>query len=509
MIASLIGLLTLILTIAIGIKERRQWVRTLSMAALGAVVAQGILGGLTVLLKLPAPISIAHACLAQTFFVIVVTLASIYGKWWASDRAAAPSIEMQNVRRWAGWAFVTLYLQLVLGAALRHIGWSEHLLTAHIFNAVLVAFLVLRTSSMVSHLPSETSRLRQPALFMAGLVLAQIVLGISAYVSRRAVPIATAHVAMGALLLATTAALFLRAAGSDLKPLIVQAAGRFNSYLELTKPRLTLMAVITAAAGFYIGSYHPLSKRLLLLTALGSAIVGAGAGALNQYFERKQDAQMTRTQKRPLPQGRVRPIEALLLGTVLSIAGITLLGWGTNRLTAVLAATTLISYIGIYTPLKTRTVLCTLVGAIPGALPPLMGWAAARGTLDPEAWVLFSVLFLWQLPHFLALAWIYREDYARAGFKMLPVIDPQGSMLGRQIALYCLALIPVSLIPVYSKMAGGTYFVIALGLGLGFLGMGLATALAQTPASARRLFHASLIYLPSLITAMALDKTVF
>ena len=217
---------------------------------------------------------------------------------------------------------------------------------------------------------------------------------------------------------------------------------------------------------------------------------------------------MERTRGRPLPSGRLSPDSALAFGVLCSTAGLLALALGVNLLAAALAAATLVSYLFIYTPLKPRTALCTLVGAVPGALPPLIGWAAARGELGLAAWPLFFILFLWQLPHFLAIAWTWREDYARAGFRMLPVLDPEGGSTGRQIVLYCLALIPVSLLPAAMGSFGWLYFLTALAGGLGFLACGLATARTRSAPSARRLFFASILYLPLLLTTMTLDRMI-
>ncbi|OGX37794.1 MAG: protoheme IX farnesyltransferase [Omnitrophica WOR_2 bacterium RIFCSPHIGHO2_02_FULL_68_15] len=277
-------------------------------------------------------------------------------------------------------------------------------------------------------------------------------------------------------------------------------------YLELTKPRLTLLAVATTGVGLYLGAPGPLEAGRWIATLAGAALVGGGGGALNQYLEWTLDAKMVRTQGRPLPSGRLAPRAARTFGLLLGGAGLAVLGLWVNALAAGLGAATLVSYLALYTPLKTRTPLCTLVGAVPGALPPLIGWAAARGTLDVGGWVLFVLMFLWQLPHFLALAWLYREDYARAGFRMLPAIDPTGRAVGRQITLACLALVPVSLGPTVLQVTGGVYFAAALALGLAFLGVGAAAAVAQTTQSARRLFVASITYLPGLLAFMAADK---
>jgi protoheme IX farnesyltransferase len=284
---------------------------------------------------------------------------------------------------------------------------------------------------------------------------------------------------------------------------------KFSDYLALTKPRVTLMVVITMAFGFYLGARGEMEWFLFLHAVIGTALVAGGTSALNQYFERDIDAKMQRTKNRPLPTGRLRPQEALIFSIAISVAGIVQLMLAVNWLTASLATLTLISYVFLYTPLKQKSSLSTVVGAIPGALPPLGGWTAARGELSLEGWVLFAILFLWQLPHFLAIAWIYREDYRRGGLPMLTVVDPDGDSAGRQIISNCLALLPVSLLPTILGMAGRLYFIGALALSLFFLGCGIAVMRHRTNADVRRLLRASLVYLPMLLALMALDKTTF
>jgi protoheme IX farnesyltransferase len=284
---------------------------------------------------------------------------------------------------------------------------------------------------------------------------------------------------------------------------------RFSDYLELTKPRVTLMVVITMAFGFYLGARGEMNWLLFFHAVIGTALVAGGTSALNQYFERDIDAKMLRTKNRPLPTGRLRPEQALAFSIAISAAGIVQLMLAVNWLTALLATATLLSYVFLYTPLKQKSSLSTVVGAIPGALPPLGGWTAARGELSLEGWVLFAILFLWQLPHFLAIAWIYREDYRRGGLPMLTVVDPDGDSAGRQIISNCLALLPVSLLPTILGMAGRLYFIGALALSLFFLGCGIAVMRHRTNADVRRLLRASLVYLPVLLALMAWDKTTF
>lgn len=282
-----------------------------------------------------------------------------------------------------------------------------------------------------------------------------------------------------------------------------------SDYLALTKPRVTLMVLLTMMFGFYLGAQGEMNWLLLAHALFGTALVAGGTSALNQFLERDLDAKMQRTKNRPLPTGRLTPNAALTFGVVISVIGLTHLMIFVNLLTALLAALTLVSYVFLYTPLKTRSAISTIVGAVPGALPPMGGWTATRGELGLEAWVLFAILFLWQLPHFLAIAWLYREDYARGGFPMLPVIDPEGRSVGRQVLTNCLALLPVSLLPTLVGMAGSIYFFGALGLSLIFFLCGAGVIIQRSNVSARRLMRASLLYLPILLGLMAFDKSAF
>lgn len=285
------------------------------------------------------------------------------------------------------------------------------------------------------------------------------------------------------------------------------ATGSLLAYWHLTKPRLTLLAAATTLLGFYMGSWHALDFLLLAVTLAGAALVGFGANTLNQYLERETDAKMKRTQNRPLPTGRLHPEQALIFGVTLSVTGVLLLAFWVNLLTAVLAVMTLATYLFAYTPLKKRSSLCTLVGAIPGALPPLIGWTAVRGELGLEAWILFFILFLWQLPHFLAIGWVCREEYARAGFPMFMVLDTDGKSTTRQIFLYCLALLPVTLIPSILRMSGVVYFCAALSLGAILAGLSLFLCLTkEKDFHARKFFLTTILYLFVLTIVMMGDK---
>jgi protoheme IX farnesyltransferase len=281
---------------------------------------------------------------------------------------------------------------------------------------------------------------------------------------------------------------------------------RVADFCELAKPRVVLMVLITAYVGFYVGSADVPNYPQLIKMLLGTALAAGGTLALNQFLERQSDALMARTRHRPIPDGRVTAVEAFWFGLAMTIAGLAYLVIAVNAISAWITALITVSYLLLYTPLKRKSPLCLIVGAVPGALPPVIGWVAARGTLDVDAWVLFAILFLWQVPHTLAIAWLYREDYAKAGIQFLPVIEPEGSSANRQIISHCAALLAVSLLPTLLGLAGTVYFIAAFVLGVGFLVSGVRLAIESSLTGARRLLYVSLIYLPVLLLMMALDR---
>ena len=277
-------------------------------------------------------------------------------------------------------------------------------------------------------------------------------------------------------------------------------------YIALAKPRLNVLVVATSAAGYYLGS--PATPDLWKMAAVvaGTALVAGGAAALNQVYERKTDALMRRTRSRPVPDGRVPANDARIFGLGLSAIGLGLLAARANGLATALAAATLLVYLIVYTPMKRRSSLATLVGAVPGGLPPVIGWTASHGTLSSGGAVLFAIVFLWQIPHFMAIAWLYRDDYRLAGFPMLPVIEPDGRRTGRQAVFYAAALVPVSLFPTLIGLSGTAYLVTAAALGAVLLGLSIRFAQSRNDRFARALFLASIIYLPLIWLTMILDK---
>ena len=298
----------------------------------------------------------------------------------------------------------------------------------------------------------------------------------------------------------------MKATAQPIPAAAIVEKSRFAVFSELVKARLTLLVLITTLVGFYVGARGALDWALMMHTLLGTALLACGAAALNQLIEREHDAKMRRTEGRPLPSGRLQPDTVLLFGGFSSMAGLIYLAFAVNLLTSLLGAVTLVTYVFVYTPLKRVTWLNTTVGAIPGALPPLMGWTAATGELAGAGWALFAILFFWQIPHFLAIAWMYRDEYARAGFVMLPGVDPTGERTAHQAVSHAIGLLIVSLCPVLFRVAGAIYFVGALLIGLIFLAAAFAFARQLNVPRARQLFFASIIYLPLLLGLMVFDK---
>jgi len=292
--------------------------------------------------------------------------------------------------------------------------------------------------------------------------------------------------------------------------ILLPATRRSNAlvgdYVALTKPRLNFLVVATSAAAYYLGAPGTLEMVSMTYAVIGTALVAGGAAVLNQLYERDTDALMHRTQRRPLPAGRVAAPEARIFGAALAAAGLVLLAARTNWLAAALALGTLVIYLVIYTPMKRRTPVATLVGAVPGALPALIGWTAARGSVTAGGAALFAIVFLWQMPHFMAIAWLYRDDYAKAGFPMLSVIEPEGRRAGRQALWYAVMLLPVSLVPALVGMAGAIYLAVAAVLGAGLLYLAARFAATRSQESARALFFGSITYLPLLWIVLVADK---
>jgi heme o synthase len=283
------------------------------------------------------------------------------------------------------------------------------------------------------------------------------------------------------------------------------AQSRGADFLSLTKPRLNSLVLVTSATAYFLGDGHLLPWSSLFHTLVGTALVAGGASALNQHWERDTDRLMQRTRRRPLPDARLHPQDALWFGIALSAIGLAQLFLAVNPLAAGVAAATLLSYVLLYTPLKPKTSLSTVVGAIPGALPAVLGWAAATNSLSAGGWILFGIVFMWQMPHFLAIAWLFREDYANAGFPLLPVLEPDGRSTGRQTVLYTAGLLPISLLPMAVGMASAYYLVGAITLGAILMLLSLEFAASRSMPAARRLFYGTILYLPLLWIVLLAD----
>ncbi len=505
-VAGLVGLMILVLVVWIARREPRRWVRRLGALALGSVIAQALLGGLTVILLLPSSVSIAHACLGQAVFCLVVSLAWGTAPGWGARPVLLDDPGRPSTGALARSAALLAAAQLILGAVIRHTGRA---LMAHMTGAVL-----LLAAAAWAAARAWRWRHRAPAVWAAAgwlllLLLGQLVLGVSVFFHRGSLPLRTGHVLIGSLVLVQAVLLAWEAARAFRPTPPSHGVGLqwLRIIGELTKARLALLVLLTTAVGYWLAMRASEELGGLLPVCLGTALVVGGANALNQWLERGPDARMRRTQSRPIPSGQLAPEAAFRIGLLLSVAGIVVLATTVNMLSAVVAAASWASYVLIYTPLKRMTPLCTLVGAVPGALPPVIGWAGARNSLAPEAWALFALLFLWQLPHFLAIAVLYRTDYARGGFPMLPLIEPDGRMTARQMLLYGLALVPISLVPSVVGLSGTVSFYGALILSGGFLLVAVRAAWLRSPQSARVLFRASIVYLPALLALLAVDRT--
>ncbi len=294
--------------------------------------------------------------------------------------------------------------------------------------------------------------------------------------------------------------------GNSIQNIGVSESSRPALYLALTKPDVSFLVVMTTVAGYALGSRGPLDWMAMAHTVFGTTLVAAGTSTLNHYFERDTDALMRRTALRPLPSGQLKPREAFWFGMILIVIGTLYLSIATNWLATLLGISTSIAYLCAYTPLKRKTTLATFVGAFPGAVPPLIGWAAARGTLSVDAWILFAILFLWQFPHFDAIAWVYREDYARAGIKMVSTVDREGQRTFREILMTAALLVPVSLLPGLTGLAGARYFFGALVLGIMLVEFCLWAAASKSNSRAKWLMHATVLHLPLLLGLLIYDK---
>lgn len=512
MVATAVGFLTVLLALLMTFKEDRPWVRRMGWTAVGLVIFQGVLGGITVLFRLPKPISIAHACTAQTFFSVVVSLAVWTSPFWMRDPAPREEAPGKIPLHRLGFALVALsFMQLVFGATLRHTGRA---LPFHIGGAAMVAVLTFWIFRRTHRAGQWQTLLRRFSSALVAVLLVQLALGMSTYfilnhrfdvipMPMPAIIAVTLHVPTGALFLGLSlvfALITYRTRPAGTAPLQTTLA----DYFTLTKPGISFMAGITALAGFVLGSNGDIQMGRLFHTCLGTLMAAAGAGCLNMLIERDIDGQMTRTRSRPLPSGRLQTGEVLLMGTLFSLGSVLYLAWMVNLLTAVVAALTLSVYLYIYTPLKKVSAVCVTVGAVAGALPPVMGWTAATGNLNMGAWSLFAILFFWQFPHFLSLAWLYKDDYALGGLRMLPnAIDDRAT--AKSIVANSAFLLIASLIPTMLGLTGFIYLAIALACGAVMTYFSVGFFKTRSRQDAKRVFLFSLLYIPALVMLMLLN----
>jgi protoheme IX farnesyltransferase len=562
LVASGVGLMTLIMALWLPMVEKRSWLRVLGFASLSAVFLQGLLGGLTVLLGLPTAISVAHGVLAQTFFCMTMVLA--YGLSVERRRRVAGEISMgasPALVRAAAAVVVFIFLQLLAGALMRHshsglaipdfprsggtwiplfdqamldrvnaqlsaIGYTGVTLGqmwthgAHRAGAVLVTIAVLVLGYRARREKNLARPLARSIYLLLGLLLVQITLAAFTIWTRKEPWITSAHVVTGAAMLGWAVLILLRAipvragepAGHPSTSSVPVAVAwplpdraTLGAFLELAKPRIVSMVLITTGIGYFLGGSGIPGWGHLLMTLVGTGLAAGGAAALNNYLERETDTRMQRTRQRVLPSGRMEPGLALTYGVTLVLGGVSLLVWSVNLLAGFLVLLTAFLYVLVYTPLKRITWLNTPIGAIPGALPPMVGWAAATGELSAGAWILFGILYTWQHPHFYAIAWMFREDYRAAGFQMLSVVDPSGRRLFRQAIIFSVALLAVSVSLTALGITGRLYLVGSLLIGIGMLASSLMLARQPTLREARRVLLTSVIYLPILLVLIVLD----
>lgn len=513
MIATLVGFLTIVLVVLAVRKEERPWVKKMTWLALGLVILQGLLGGLTVLLLLPKLVSIGHGCLAQTYFSLVVSITVWTSPFWQSNPPPREELAGHTpLHRLTLALFAISYLQLILGAILRHSGRA---LPFHIIGAIFVAGFSFWIFRRVRNVHRELVWLKRLSSLIVVVLLIQVTLGTSSFFLLRHhfetipppfwVPVTiTMHVVTGALFLGLSVVLALttyrtRPQGTS------SFKSMFSDYLTLTKPGISFTAAITAFAGFLLGSQNNFSYWTLFHTCVGTLLAAAGAGCLNMLIEKDTDGKMKRTQERPLPSGRLQTGEVLFLGTFFWIAGVLYLGWTVNFLTALIAGLTVSIYLYLYTPLKKISSICIAVGAVAGALPPVMGWTAATGRISIEPIALFGILFFWQFPHFLSLAWMYKDDYRLGGLHMLPGWGGDGSATSRSILGNSVALLAVSVVPYYLGLTGRVYLIAAIVLGavMTFLSFRFFQNNGRT--EAKQLFLFSLAYIPLLTLFMILS----
>ena len=541
MVASGVGFLTLVMAFWAQFSRQEQVVRRLSWLALALVIVQGLLGGLTVLLRLPRPVSIAHGCTAQIFFLTVVAVALYTSPRFRGAQASLVGERATALRLTGFLAVGAVLTQLLIAATMRHMGaglvigdfplslgriippFDSAEVVINYTHRVMALIVLTVLSFFAFRVFRERASLPKPVQQMAGLmvffVCLQVCLGALTVWTARALIPTSWHVVNGALVLATTFSTWMWVmrtsrhhvtlgrtegeVGYEFQTSDQPRGVAMRDWMDLFKVKLVVMSVITAALSFWAGrGYFELSG--LFHVTVGVLLIGSGAGALNQLLEIESDRLMSRTCKRPIPGGRISPQMAEFWGCALSTLGTLYLGIVVHPLSGLLAALAVVLYAFVYTPLKKISSYNTLIGAIPGALPVLVGWTAATGGLEAGGWVLFFILFLWQLPHFMAIAWLCKDDYAKAGMAMVTVKDPGGHTAAVQAVVYALALLPVSLAPPLCGIGGPLYLITALALGLTYLYAGVSWGRNRNTRGARRLLLTSVAYLPLLFGALVL-----
>ena len=510
LIAASVGCLTFILSALLWRTETRRFMKVLALSASMVILLQAILGGLTVKYLLPKPISVSHACLGQSFFVLLCLISLFLSGEWRLPPKIVSGVATPFIRlAWTTAAFS--YFQLVAGAVVRHTGGRG--LIIHFFLAFFIVLHAIFLNQKMFKAPAVQRVFLSQIIWLDGLLVVQLFMGLGAYffkyaLEKGAVPgvpeilFTTVHQTCGALILANLFVLSFRAS-RFLVPDPVNPA--HSEYLELVKVRLTLMALLATFAGFYLGSPGHMDLAKLLHTLLGAFMIGGGGNALNQFFERDIDLKMRRTKTRPLPSKKMTPKNVLVFGSLLVAAGIAEMLFFVSSLSAVVGFIIFFGYVFVYTPLKRITVLNTYAGAVPGALPLMLGWVSGGGSLGPEALSLFLILFLWQLPHFYAIAWVHREDYRNGGLKMLPERDASGRDTAFQILFFSILLVAASLLPFWLGLSGKVYLIAASVAGITLV-MLAADLFRRNLSEARSFIYAALLYLLVILSFLVADK---
>jgi protoheme IX farnesyltransferase len=509
-IAGFVGLCTLALSITLQCIERRRWVKILGWIASLAVLAQALLGGITVIYLLPTAVSVTHACLAQSFFSLIACLTLFQTReWFESNKVASASAK--SFQRLIVTTACFAFLQLVAGAIVRHTHGAG--LSYHLFGAFMVfihtLFVLIKSSK-----DDPTRKLFQgQSLLVFGLVLFQLFLGLGSYVfkyyvEKQLVPttgevfFTTAHQTLGALILMNLVVMSLRSfrllGGSSERDLS-------SEYLDLMKLKIILLASLTTGVGYFLGSQGSGMGHRMFHTLMGAFLIGGGANALNQYLERDIDKKMKRTENRPIPSGHLPAKNALIFGWVIALLGLLEIFLFVDTMSGWVGMAIFVGYAFIYTHLKKTTTWNTYVGAVAGALPILLGWVASTRSFSLPGWTLFAILFVWQLPHFYAIAWLYREDYRSGGLMMAPVFDTDGRKTAGEIVAFTLLLFFVSLLPYWAHIAGGIYLAGALILGVALTWLSIRLRSSQLR-EVKPFVASTIYYLIALILLMVLDK---